>query len=254
MNGISGIVIAKNEENMIADCLDSLAFCSELVVVDNGSQDRTAEIAKRMGARVYSLEIDDFSRLRNFGLEKARGEWVLYVDADERISPTLREALIQLTSNPINKNEGFFIKRKNFYLGNNEWPYIEKLERFFKKRSLKKWEGRLHESPVVFGEIGEIEEGFLLHYTHRDLSSMLKKTIEWSGVEAQLRFDARHPKVTWWRLIRVMITAFFDSYIRQSGWKAGPVGIIESIYQSFSIFITYARLWEMQNAKVKITN
>ena len=97
-------------------------------------------------------------------------------------------------------------------------------------------------------EIGMLE-GYLLHYTHRDLKSMVEKTMEWSKVEAELRYKSGHPKITWWRFPRVMLTAFFDSYIRQGGWKAGAVGLIESMYQSFSIFVTYARLWEMQQEK-----
>ena len=81
---------------------------------------------------------------------------------------------------------------------------------------------------------------------------MLNKTIEWSSAEAMLRYNAGHPQMTWWRFPRVMLTAFFDSYIKQQGFRAGAIGLIESIYQSFSIFITYAKLWELQrNAKLK---
>ena len=78
---------------------------------------------------------------------------------------------------------------------------------------------------------------------------MVNKTIEWSKTEAQLRLSINHPKMTWWRFPRVMITAFLNSYIRQGGYKVGMVGLIESVYQSFSMFITYARLWELQNEK-----
>lgn len=273
MNSISGIVIAKNEENRIADCLDSLSFCDETIVIDGGSEDRTIDIAARMGARVFTLASDDFSRLRNFGLTKAKGEWVLYVDADERVTLELaRNIKSQLSKPNYSSSEAkrsrevsgdnsfrqartitgfvtaFKIKRKNFYFGNQEWPYIENLERLFKKSSLKGWKGMLHESPIVDGQIGALD-GFLLHYSHRDLSSMLAKTIEWSQIEAELRFKSDHPQVTWWRFFRVMITVFFDSYIKQRGWKVGTVGLIESMYQSFSIFITYARLWEMQQKK-----
>lgn len=251
MKFISAIVIAKNEENRIADCLDSLTFCDEVILVDNGSEDRTVDIAERMGAKVFTLKTNNFSELRNFGLEKAKGEWVLYVDADERISERLKKEITHLIkdSDRMQKLNGYFLKRKNFYFGSskeNEWPYIEKIERLFRRDSLKGWKGKLHESPVLVGEIGEIG-GYLLHYTHRDLSSMIKKTIEWSKIEAQLRFQSGHPKVSWWRFPRVMLTAFFDSYIKQKGWKVGTIGLIESIYQAFSMFITYARLWEMQN-------
>jgi hypothetical protein len=247
MMKISGIVIAKNAEEMIADCLDSLSFCEEIIVVDNKSEDRTGEIAQKMGAKVTEYSSDDFSELRNIGLKKAAGEWILYIDSDERVTPELASSIKQCVF--VNKSEAAFkIMRKNFYFGNHEWPYIEKLERLFKKERLERWYGKLHESPKVKGEIGELD-GYLLHYTHRDLRSMLEKTIKWSKVEAELRFKSGHPRMTWWRFLRVMLTAFFDSYIRQSGWKVGAIGLIESMYQSFSMFVTYARLWEMQKNK-----
>jgi len=248
MTKISGIVIARNAEGLIADCLDSLSFCDEIVVVDGKSEDRTGEIAKKMGAKLVEYSSDDFSDMRNVGMRKAVGEWLLYVDTDERVAPSLREEIIKSTNNPIGKNVGFRIMRKNFYFSNHEWPHIERMERLFKKDHLEGWYGKLHESPKIKGEIGELG-GYLLHYTHRDLRSMLAKTIKWSKVEAELRFKAGHPKMTWWRFPKVMLTAFFDSYIKQGGWKAGVVGLIESIYQSFSIFVTYARLWEMQQEK-----
>lgn len=253
---ISGIVITKNSENLIADCLDSLFFCDEIVIVDGKSEDRTREIAEKMGAKVFIHNFQDFSEARNFGLEKATGEWVIYVDSDERVTKELASSIkykvlgIPLHSEASENNNfsAFKIKRKNFYFGNHEWPYIEHLERLFKKDNLEGWHGKLHESPRIKGEIGELD-GYLFHYTHRDLSSMVKKTIEWSKIEAELRYKNGHPKMTWWRFPRVMITAFLDSYIRQGGWKIGAVGLIESMYQSFSIFVTYARLWELQQKK-----
>ncbi|MDP2585770.1 MAG: glycosyltransferase family 2 protein [Candidatus Levybacteria bacterium] len=249
---ISGIVITKNAENLIADCLDSLSFCEEVVVIDSKSEDRTKEIAEKMGAKVFEHSFQDFSEARNFGLEKATGEWVIYVDSDERVTKELVSSIeYQVLSIASNNFSAFKIKRKNFYFGSskkNEWPYIEHLERLFKKDKLDGWYGKLHESPRIKGEIGELD-GYLFHYTHRDLSSMVKKTIEWSKIEAELRFKSGHPKMTWWRFPRVMITAFLDSYIRQGGWRIGTVGLIESVYQSFSIFVTYARLWELQQKK-----
>lgn len=248
---LSGIVIARNSEDLIADCLDSLFFCDEVIVVDNDSSDRTREIAKKMGAKVFEHRSSDFSIQRNFALSKTSGDWVIYVDSDERVTPDLADEI----RNAIGSTSfsAFKIQRKNFYLGSsrkNEWPYVEKLERLFRKEKLVEWYGELHESPRVKGEIGELKR-YLVHYTHRNLSLMLKKTIEWSRIEAELRFNAGHPKITWWRFFRVMLTAFFDFYIKQGGWKVGAVGLIESLYQAFSIFITYARLWEMQQQKNK---
>ncbi len=244
MSKLSGIIIAKNEEEMIGEALDSLAFCDEIIVVDNGSTDKTKQIAEKAGAKIYEIETNDFSELRNLGLEKATGDWILYLDADERINDALKESIKKNISSET-KYSAFLTKRKNYYLGNHEWPYVEKMEKLFKKDKLKAWKGRLHESPVFEGEVGTLD-GYILHFTHRDLESMLNKTIEWSTTEAILRYNSGHPKITWWRFPRVMITAFVNSYIKQRGYKAGAVGLIESIYQSFSMFVTYAKLWELQ--------
>lgn len=252
MKTIAAIVIAKNEEKMIKECLASLSFCNEIVVIDNGSQDQTLEISKKMGAKVFDFRTDDFSKLRNFGLEKANYDWILYVDADERVTNDLKKEIKEKIEHA-GKFAAYKIKRKNFYFGNYEWPYVEKIERLFKKEFIKGWRGKLHENSVVDGKVSELE-GLLLHYTHRDLASMVDKTLVWSKTEAKLRFDSNHPKIAWWRFPRVMIPAFINSYIIQGGWKVGAVGLVESIYQAFSIFITYAKLWELQNAKIKTTN
>ncbi len=246
MTKISAVIIVKDGEDLIADCIDSLFFCDEIIVIDNDSKDRTEEIAKRMSAKVFEYDSKDFAKLRNFGLLKATSEWVLYVDVDERISKELAKNIKNLLLKEENEFSAYKLQRKNFYFGNEEWPNIEKIERLFRRRALKKWIGQLHESPLIEGKIGDIE-GYLLHYTHRDLSSMLSKTIEWSKIEANLRYKTNHPRMTWWRFPRVMLTAFFNSYITQKGYKAGTAGIVESVYQAFSIFITYARLWELQN-------
>ncbi len=251
MNKISGVVIAKNAEGLIADCLDSLSFCNEVIIIDNKSEDKTVDIAKKMGAKVYECFSEDFSEMKNLGLKKAANEWILYVDADERVTPELAADIKNKTSGVATSVAAFKVKRKNFYFGNHEWPYIERLERLFKKGNLEGWYGKLHESPKIKGKVEELD-GYLLHYTHTDLTSMINKTIKWSKIEAELRYESGHPKMSWWRFPRVMLTAFFDSYIRQSGWKAGTIGLVESMYQSFSIFITYARLWELQR-KLKNT-
>ncbi len=246
---ISGVIIAKNEEKMIEEALDSLAFCNEIILIDNNSTDKTREIAEAKGAKVHELKTNDFSELRNLGLEKAEGDWVLYLDADERISKELRESIKQAIAKD-SRYAGFFLKRKNYYFGNHPWPYIEKLERLFKKKHLKGWKGKLHESPVIDGEIGQLD-GYIVHFTHRDLTSMLNKTIEWSSTEALLRYNSGHPKMTWWRFPRVMTSSFLNSYVKQGGYKAGAIGIIESLYQAFSTFITYAKLWELQKLNKK---
>jgi len=250
MNTLTGIVITKNEEHLIKDCLRSLTFCDEVVVVDNESSDQTVAISKKVGAHVYLYKSSDFADARNYALKKITSKWILYIDADERASDTLRDSIQHVVNNSDSSYSAYRVKRQNFYLGNHKWPKIELLERLFQRSKLEKWYGKLHESPKVEGEIGTLD-GFLLHYTHRNLSEMVEKTLEWSKIEAELRFEQNHPPVVWWRFPRVMVSAFWDSYVSQSGWKVGTVGVIESVYQAFSAFITYARLWEMQKKSNK---
>lgn len=253
---ISVIVLAKNEADRIGECLRSLAWADKLIVIDNGSSDATIKIAQKHKALVVASQANDFSKLRNLGKEVAKGNWLLYVDADERVTQSLRQEIESVIRdfNSATSPHGYFIKRKNFYLG-HPWPYQDKMQRLFWKNSLLGWEGKLHETAIVDGEIGFLKEP-LLHYTHRTLEEMVEKTNKWSVVEAKLRFEMNHPKVVWWRLVRVMWTGFFDSFIRQGGWRAGTVAWIESIYQAFSLFITYAKLWELQeqNQRLDIKN
>lgn len=243
MSTISGIIIAKNAEQLIAACIDSLFFCNEILVVDAISTDKTVEIARQKKAIVVQGNPNDFAKQRNIGREKAKGTWLLYIDTDERVSKELAKNI--QTAIQSKDYDAYALQRKNFYLGQNPWPKVERLERLFRSDALLGWKGTLHETPIVKGAIGTLG-GYLLHYTHRDLSSMLDKTIQWSKMEAKLRLDAQHPKIVPWRLVRVMLTGFYDSYIAQQGWKAGTMGFIESMYQAYSMLITYAQLWEMQ--------
>lgn len=247
---LSVIIIAKDAESDIADAINSVAFADEVIVIDNGSRDITIDLSKKLGAKVFSYQSNNFADIRNYGLKKAKGEWIFYIDVDERVTKELQFSLQNSIGDKNKKFSAYKVQRKNFYYGKNEWPCPEQLERFFKRTKLKGWYGIIHESPTIEGDIGELD-GFLLHYSHKDLSSMVSKTIEWSSIEAKLRFDAGHPKMSWWRFPRVILSAFLNSYIKQQGWKAGKVGIIESVYQSFSMFITYARLWELQQDNKK---
>ena len=251
MKKLSAVILTKNSENLLADCIESVKeIADEIIVIDDNSTDRTVELAKHLGARVEDSKItsNNFAEKRNLGLKKAKSKWILYIDSDERLTSELSQSIQAVIDLKKPEYQAYKILRKNYYFGNHPWPFIESLERLFEKSSIKGWSGPVHETPKVDGKIGELK-GFLLHYTHRDLVSMVNKTIEWSKIEAELRFKSNHPPVVWWRFPRVMITGFFDSYIRQKGYKAGTVGLLESIYQAFSMFITYARLWEMQQKK-----
>ena len=243
---LSAIIIAKNEEERIAKSLESIAFADERIVVDNGSADRTMDLARQYGAKVYQASEKDFSSVRELGLQEAKGKWIFYLDADEEVTEALQTEIRRVMRSPSTVT-AYLVKRDTYYLGYH-WPYQDVVERLFLKSALKGWHGRLHETPVFTGETAILKHP-IIHRTHRTLEEMLTKTNDWSVIEAQLRYHGDHPPVVWWRLLRVMITGFCRSFFTQGGWRAGTIGWIESIYQAFSMFITYAKLWEMQQSK-----
>lgn len=245
---LTGIVITRNEEKMIGDCLDSISFCDELLIVDTGNTDLTNKIAASKKARITTSRGTDYSHFRNDGLKAARGEWILYVDSDERVSPALQSDILNQISDPSSDFSAYRIARTNIFLGRRMkyggWGG-EYVIRLFKKSQLYKWENPLHEQPKFSGRLGTINSE-LLHYSHRDLSSMLEKTLEFTLYEAKLRIDSGHPQMTWWRFFRVMFTEFWLRFVKLSAWRDGTEGVIDGLFQVFNTFIIYARLWEMQ--------
>jgi glycosyltransferase involved in cell wall biosynthesis len=248
---LSVVIITRNEEKMIGDCLKSVNWADEVIIIDNGSTDKTAMIAKKRGAKVFKgpTKSLQFSELRNLGLKKATGDWLLYLDADERVTPELAQEITQVILDF--RFTAYTIPRRNFYLGQEvryggAWP--DRVKRLFNRRKLKRWEKQLHEDPIFEGKIGQLQSP-LIHLTHRDLTSMVEKTKGWSEIEAELLYRSGHPPVTWWRLLKIMWLEFWKRGVKQQGWRDGTVGWIEIIFQMFSRFITYARLWEKQQEK-----
>lgn len=248
-NKLSAIVIAKNAQELIPDCLDSLSWTKEIVLVDTGSTDKTNEIALRHGAKIIKAEKKGFSYWRNLGAGKAQGEWLLYVDTDERVMPELRKEILEAVKK--GTLNAYAIPRKNILLGRpmrwgGWWP--DYVLRLIKKDSLIGWKGELHEQPQIKGGVGKLKNP-LTHISHRSLEEMVAKTNEWSEIEAKLLFDSGHPKMAWWRFITVAAREFWYRGVLKLGFLDGGVGVIEIIYQMFSRMITYAKLWEMQKQK-----
>lgn len=246
---ISAIVFVfwKDEVDLIDACLASLSWVDEIVVIDNGASEEILAKVKKYTKNVYKDESLDFSHHHNLGKDKAKGDWLLYVDADERISKTLGKE-IEETVLSSSECTAYRLRRVNFFLGKQVLygdRFPDYVTRLFRKSNLKEWTGRIHESSIVSGRVGDLSSP-LFHLTHRNIFSMLEKTINFAEHEAQLRLAANHPKVVWWRLIRVFLTEFYMRIIKYQGFRQGTEGWIDGIFQAFSLFIVYARLWELQ--------
>lgn len=247
------IVIAGNEEKMIGDCLKSASFAKEIILSTN-STDKTVEIAKKIipHVAVYRDPISsrpfNFSQARNRAFKKAHSGWVMYLDADERIPVSLRREIIKTTKGTPGLFTNFDIPRANYFLGKRVkygGTYPDYVKRLFWKNNFSGYTGAVHEQPSVSGP-GSALQNDLLHLTHRDLTSMLEKTIKWTEIEAKMLFDSNHPLVVWWRFPRMMFTKFWQRFIKEQMWKDGMVGLVSVIFEVFDTFIIYARLWEIQ--------
>lgn len=242
---ISILVLTKNEEKMIEACLASAKWADEIILVDNFSADKTIEIAKKYTDKIYQKKFEGYADERNFLAQKAKGQWIFYLDADERITSQLKEEIQKVIKD--DKYQAFAVSRKNILLGKWQkhgswWPDFQ--IRLFKRNALKSWQGELHERLGFTGKLGYLKNP-LIHLTHRDIISMMRKTENWAPIEAKLRFESKHPKMTGWRFIRIVKGELLKQFLK-GGWRDGTEGWIEIFYQTFSLFITYVKLWEMQ--------
>lgn len=248
---ISALILTHNEEEMIEDCLKQLEFTDEIVVLDQYSSDNTVKKAQKFTNNILKTQKADFDKNRNLLMQEANGEWLLYVDSDERISNELKAEIKKAVKKE--NFSAFFIPRKNYVLGRwlkhgGFWPdYVPKL---FKKSKLVGWEGAVHESPKFTGKSSKLKNT-IEHLTARDMSRMLEKTIKWAKVEAELAYKAQHPRVNIMRVAKAFATEFFSRYLIKFGLLDGTVGLIQALFQSYHKSIMLVYLWELQKTHKK---
>jgi len=246
MPKLSVIILAHNVEEEIVPALETAKFAYEIIVVDtdDGSSDKTVAVSLKRGARIVRSPGYNFAKWRNDGAQEARGEWLLYLDSDERIPVKLAEEILKSINNP--QYQAYTISRFEVFLGKHleHWPDSRVL-RLIQKSSLKRWEGKVHEQPSIDGTVGDLKNQ-MVHLSHKNIDEKVISTMKWSRLEAEMMFKAGHPPMAGWRFIRIMFTEFIHRFLKQGLWKDGTEGWIEIIYQMFSKFISYERLWEMQ--------
>ena len=246
---LSVIVISGNEGSMIVDCLKSCDFADEIILVTNAT-DKTNEIAKNTipSIKIFPKFPFNYSISKNLGVEKASGEWLLFIDADERITPELKLVIEQIVNDASIPYTSYDLPRTNYFLNHRVrfgGTYPDYVKRLIHKKNFHGFKGDLHEQPQVDGASKKLTTD-LLHYTHRDLASMMTKSTQWTGLEAEMLLKANHPPVVWWRFPRMMFTKLWERLIVQQMWRDGTVGWISVIFETFDTFMIYARLWELQ--------
>jgi len=240
---ISVAIITKNEEDRLPACLKSVSFADDIVVVDSKSTDRTVEIAKDMGCRVFIEEWKGYGPQKNSAVQKCRYDWVLILDADERIPEETKEKIMEIVKNPL--ADGYSFPRKNFFHGKwikhcGWWP--DRKIRLFKKSRGMVNEALVHESVEVSGTVMNVNTP-IIHEPIKDLSSILDKINIYSSLGAKTLFR-RGKNVSGPIAFVKGVAAFFKLYILKLGILDGYEGFVISFSHAVNTCYKYLKLKE----------
>ncbi len=240
---LSIVIITKNEEDRIAECLESVKWAKEIIVLDDDSTDRTQEIARHYTDRIITRTMDIEGKHRNFGYDQATQEWIFSLDADERVTPELKSAIETLiaTNPPLN---GYTVPRKN-YLG-KIWLkhggfYPSRQLRLFRKGHFKYEEAEVHPRAFLDTETG-ILTGDVIHYSYRDLDDFTAKMGRQTTLEANKWVRDNRQMSTSKALWRT-VDRFYRSYVGKKGYKDGLLGFIMAILGGMYQFLSYSKYW-----------
>jgi glycosyltransferase involved in cell wall biosynthesis len=240
---ISAVIIAFNEEDRLPDALASLReVADEIIVVDSYSTDRTMEIARAAGALTLQHRFEDYGQQKNFALAQAGHEWVLNLDADERVSAELKQAISRLKAGRTpDETTAFAIKRKTFYLDrwirHSGW-YPDRKVRLFRK-SAASWQGRIHERLVVNGAIRRLE-GDILHFTYRDIGDHVRRLDRYSAFQAE-EIVRQGKTCLFLRLAILPPVTFLRHYLWRLGVLDGFPGLVIATVQSWGTAMKYLK-------------
>jgi glycosyltransferase involved in cell wall biosynthesis len=256
---ISAFVVCFNEEREIGACLETLQFCDEIIVIDSFSTDRTVEICKELGANVIQRPWPGYRAQKAFGLAETKHEWVLNLDADERVSDELRQSIEavlrrewqvrQSGSSQSGKPlpDGYEMNRVVYYLERwwrkGGW-YPEYRVRLVRKSKCE-WGGiDPHERPIVHGPIERIA-GELHHYTYRSMDEQVKRLHAHATIAAK-EDHKRGKTVGISRILLSPVVRIVKFYIFKRGYREGIAGLIVALMEGFYTFLKYAKVWELQ--------
>jgi glycosyltransferase involved in cell wall biosynthesis len=245
MPKLTAIVTTFNEEGNIGDCLRSLKFADEILVVDSFSTDRTRELAGPMATRVVQHEYVNPAAQKNWAIPQAAHEWVLILDADERVTPELEAEIKNILLAP--KYDGYWIRRRNFFWGreirHGTWK-TDRVLRLFRGDKGRYQDKQVHEEIIVNFPAGLCEHR-LAHYSYRTLDDFLRKVTRysaWGAADAR----ARGKRGTAWRMAGHGAGHFFKSYVLKAGFLDGAAGLAIAFMEGYHGFFKYAKLYELQ--------
>jgi glycosyltransferase involved in cell wall biosynthesis len=246
---LSVVLISFNEEDNIGRTLESVSsIASEIIVVDSHSTDKTVEIAKQFGAKVYIEDWKGFTDQKNSALEKCTQSWVLSLDCDEVLNEELRQSIAGAVISGL--FNGYVLNRRSFYLGKFmrfSWQPDRKL-RLVRASANPRWDGGdLHESLHVDGQTGMLN-GELEHYSYKDLQDHMSRVVKYARIGAE-NYKRKGHKKSFFKLVFNPPAAFIKKYFFKLGFLDGFRGLLVAFSSLFYVFLKYAFLWELENNK-----
>lgn len=242
---LSLVVVTLNEEKNIARCLRSVPFADEILVVDSFSTDGTVEIAQSLGAKVLQEKWRGFGPQKRFGVEAAKNDWILALDADEALSPELAGEILSLFKG-LDEKTGYLCSRRSFHLGrwidHGGWRPDWQL-RLFNRRHSNWSEAGIHER-VQSPREARLPQP-ILHWVFDDLSDQVVTNDRYSSLQARERYE-RGERFSWSRLIFKPWGKFVETYFLKRGFLDGMPGFLISVNAAYSVFLRNAKIWELQ--------
>lgn len=245
---LSVVILTKNEEKNIVSCLKSCLFANELIIIDDCSTDNTIKLARKYTSKIYQRKLNnDFSQQRNFGLKKAKNDWVLFLDADERITSKLKQEIKRgIKDEEIN---GYYLLRQDIFLNkllkHGETGKLKLLRLGQRKKGF--WQRAVHETWVI-NEKTKTLKNPLIHYSHQNISSMLEKLNYYSTINANYLYQKKG-KISPMEIIIYPSTKFILNYLLKAGFLDGTRGLIFAIMMSFHSFLTRVKLYFLTHEK-----
>jgi len=238
---ISLITITKNEEALIGQCLQSAWFCNEKIVIDSLSTDRTVEIARAAGANVIEHEFTNYVMQKQMALDRATGEWVLLMDADEQATHDLGDEILEAVSAP-DAADGYRVRRILYHLGHyySHAIYPDRPVRLF-RRACGHIGGRdPHDKVVVAGRIASLRSP-ILHFSYRDVADHVSTMNRFSSRAALEQEPTAFAALN---MLTHPLWRFFNFYVLRGGFRDGGRGLYASMTAAFYVFLKYAKLYE----------
>jgi len=244
---LSACIICYNEARNIRRCLDSVKWADEIIIVDSMSNDDTVDIARQYTGSVFQRSWTGYADQKQFALSKACGNWVLSLDADEKVTPVLREEILSQIDKSGAKN-GYRMPRRSFYQGrwiNHSDFYPDRQLRLFRRNKGRGVGGRVHERVEIEGSVGDLKND-LLHYPYQGVISGQLQTVDnFSGLIASDRYDKGGRFHVILLLFRPMFK-FLEVYLLKRGFLDGLPGLIIAVTSAYALFVRYVKIREIE--------